>query len=226
MAAGPSAAPAVAQSADGWWAWEGRDQAPRGRTGEARRDGDREDRVVQVYGDRRDDRQDDDWERDRRDRGRWEWDDRRRRQKPRRDRHQKQRRGQGPAFCRNGRGHPVHGIAWCRQKGWSRSHGPRWQQRHVGDVVFGRRDRRVLRRRGTLGERVLRDVLGDIVFRRFERQRRRMRVVAPIEGRWFLPEGPRGPRVLQVRVGRVPLAELTDLDGDRRVDVALFTPMY
>jgi hypothetical protein len=28
--------------------------------------------------------------------------------------------GNGPAFCRSGAGHPVHGWAWCRERGWSR----------------------------------------------------------------------------------------------------------
>jgi hypothetical protein len=28
--------------------------------------------------------------------------------------------GNGPAFCRSGQGHPVHGWAWCRDKGWTR----------------------------------------------------------------------------------------------------------
>ena len=26
--------------------------------------------------------------------------------------------GGGPAFCRSGEGHPVHGRQWCRDKGW------------------------------------------------------------------------------------------------------------
>jgi len=26
--------------------------------------------------------------------------------------------GKGPAFCRSGEGHPVHGRQWCRDKGW------------------------------------------------------------------------------------------------------------
>ncbi len=29
--------------------------------------------------------------------------------------------GNGPAFCRSGAGHPVHGWAWCRERGWSRN---------------------------------------------------------------------------------------------------------
>lgn len=31
---------------------------------------------------------------------------------------EKNRNGNGPAFCRNGQGHPVHGREWCRQRGW------------------------------------------------------------------------------------------------------------
>ena len=27
----------------------------------------------------------------------------------------------GPAFCRSGAGHPVHGWEWCRQRGWDRA---------------------------------------------------------------------------------------------------------
>jgi hypothetical protein len=27
-------------------------------------------------------------------------------------------KGGGPAFCRSGAGHPVHGWEWCRQRGW------------------------------------------------------------------------------------------------------------
>jgi hypothetical protein len=29
--------------------------------------------------------------------------------------------GSGPAFCRSGEGHPVHGWQWCREKGWDRA---------------------------------------------------------------------------------------------------------
>ena len=32
-------------------------------------------------------------------------------------------KGNGPAFCRNGQGHPVHGWQWCEDKGWDRSNG-------------------------------------------------------------------------------------------------------
>jgi len=55
----------------------------------------------------------------------------------------KARNGNGPAFCRNGQGHPVHGWEWCRQKGWgegtSRSaDGRRAVPRDQRQVVSGR----------------------------------------------------------------------------------------
>src|SRR6186713_1357227 len=31
------------------------------------------------------------------------------------------RRGNGPPFCRNGQGHPVHGQEWCERKGWTQA---------------------------------------------------------------------------------------------------------
>ncbi len=30
-------------------------------------------------------------------------------------------KGGGPAFCRSGAGHPVHGWEWCRQRGWDQA---------------------------------------------------------------------------------------------------------
>lgn len=30
----------------------------------------------------------------------------------------KSEKGGGPAFCRSGEGHPVHGWEWCRARGW------------------------------------------------------------------------------------------------------------
>ncbi len=51
---------------------------------------------------------------------------------------EKVKNGNGPAFCRNGQGHPVHGWEWCRQKGWgdasSRADGRRALPRSQRDV--------------------------------------------------------------------------------------------
>lgn len=35
----------------------------------------------------------------------------------------------GPPFCRNGEGHPVHGMEWCRDRGFGGY--------SVGDIIFG-----------------------------------------------------------------------------------------
>lgn len=44
----------------------------------------------------------------------------------------------GPAFCRNGQGHPVHGMRWCRDKGfgndrWDRRDDRRYDDRRYDD---------------------------------------------------------------------------------------------
>ncbi len=56
---------------------------------------------------------------------------------------EKQKNGNGPAFCRNGQGHPVHGLEWCRQRGWDNgtyrsADGRRALPRDQREVVSGR----------------------------------------------------------------------------------------
>ncbi len=94
----------------------------RGRTGEIEREraegrtGDVLSRRGDDHRDRREQRKDRDdrYDRDRR-YGDWEWENRRRRgdvyggNAPRKA---------GPPFCQNGEGHPVHGRAWCLEKGF------------------------------------------------------------------------------------------------------------
>src|SRR5688572_9536330 len=92
-----------------------------------------------------------------------EWEDRERDDRDRDDRRVDDRRGDkagrgaakkgnGPPFCRNGQGHPVHGRAWCERKGWS--------QAGWGDVIYRSRVPRERR----LEQPTLRDILGDVVF--------------------------------------------------------------
>lgn len=50
-------------------------------------------------------------------------------------------KGNGPAFCRSGQGHPVHGWAWCRDKGWTRDAGF-WDRARERDDRARRRDDR------------------------------------------------------------------------------------
>ena len=89
------------------------------------------------------------------------------------------RNGNGPQFCRNGQGHPVHGMAWCREKGWSRG----YSLRNVGwNDVYLRRLRDVARR--DLGRSALQDILGRSVYSRFDTQRSRLGLNGQIVGDW------------------------------------------
>lgn len=125
----------------------------------------------------------------------------------------------GPAFCRTGEGHPVFGMRWCFEKGFVPG-SARWRPSDLGDIVFDPRPRRRADR-GTFGERVLEDILGDIIFGRLVSHRGTLGIDENLEGRWHVPLERDSARVLQVRSGGLPIAELSDLDGDGRVEVTL-----
>ena len=77
--------------------------------------------------------------------------------------------GNGPAFCRSGEGHPVHGWEWCREKGWDRAGANRVDRN--GRVIDrnGRvidRDGRVIDRDGGIIVPDTRDRDGDIAIPR------------------------------------------------------------
>jgi hypothetical protein len=122
------------------------------------------------------------------------------------DRDRGQRRGNGPPFCRNGQGHPVHGMEWCRRKGWSEAG---W-----GNVIF--RDRLPSNR--SVDQPRVRDILGSVILDRLSQHSRLLGASGPIEGRTLMVGG---ASVLQLRAGGIPLAELTDRNGDGRVDLVL-----
>ncbi len=66
-------------------------------------------------------------------------------------------------------------------------------------------------------------LVGKRTYRRLERHADRIGAYGALNARWVRLD--RGARVLQVRAGRVPLAELVDLDRDPRVErVWLNTP--
>ena|SRR5688572_16124879 len=123
-----------------------------------------------------------------------------------RDRAQGERRGNGPPFCRNGEGHPVHGMEWCRRKGWTQAG---WQ-----NVIF----RNPLPSNRRLEQPTVRDILGSVILGRLTDYSRRLGANGPIDGR-ALQVG--DASVLQLRAGGVPLAELTDWDRDGKVDLVL-----
>lgn len=174
-------------------------------------------RADRRYDDRYDDRRYDDRYDDRRYDDRY--DDRRYD-----DRYDDRRRGKkakkGPAFCRNGRGHPVHGRRWCAQKGFGyggAGFAVRWERRYWDDVIFGRRWYRA--GSGRINGRALVNVVGRSAYGRLDLARRRLGGRADLSGRWVRPRG--GTLVLQVRSGSLPIAELSDLNGDGRVDVVV-----
>ncbi len=131
-------------------------------------------------------------------------------------------RGRGkdaPPFCQNGQGHPVHGWKWCAEKGFGRYSGRgSWERIRWEDIIFRtpRRhsDNRMLERGSLL------DILGEVVLGRIETRGRSVAGGAPLSGRWA-PASHKGGRVLQIRAGTIPLAELSDLDGDGRIDAVL-----
>ena len=116
-------------------------------------------------------------------------------------------------------------MRWCYDKGYaSRRYDrrydrrddrrPTWERRTIEDIIFGtpRSDRD--RRRTTLDQRVLGEVLGRSAVRDFSSV-----ASGPLVGRWVQPS--RNVRVLQLRDDRGPLAEMTDYDADGRVYLVL-----
>ena len=213
-----TAGPATAQDTDGWWIPRSIDRgAPSERDGDVRQRGpearpDRDDRwtgdrpgkgngrdKARGQGRRGDDDRDDRWGDDDR------WGEAR----------GERRRGNGPPFCRNGQGHPVHGRDWCREKGWSAGGIGGWLDGGWDDVIFRGEPRRRMEQ-PTLG-----GILGDIVFGRMVDHAERTGRTGPLDGRW-LDLGERGG-VLQIRAGGQPLAELADMDRDGRADVVLLS---
>lgn len=123
------------------------------------------------------------------------------------------RRGNGPPFCRNGQGHPVHGMQWCRDKGWDNGSSLRntgWQ-----DVIL-RRPRDVSQRE--LNRSVLQDVLGQVIYGRIDQQRLRLGMSTPLVGRWI--DASNGS-ILNLFAGGLQVAQILDRNRDGRADVVL-----
>lgn len=210
---------AVAQPADVLAQGRGNGAAKKNANAQAARVNDRwEDRDVRREDprDRNGDGRDDRWEdpRDRNDRDDDDrWYDGRGRDEDYRSINQKN--GKGPAFCRSGAGHPVHGRQWCVNKGFGLGGNSRWDRVRWEDVIFRRPQQRT---NAQMGRDVLSDVLGGVIFGRLDARRRALGVNEPLNGRW-VNDGNRS--VLLVNAGRYPLAELIDGNRDRRVDVVL-----
>lgn len=125
-------------------------------------------------------------------------------------------RGDGPAFCRSGKGHPVWGRQWCIDKGFGLGsfNGMRWGvARGINDIDFRRVDA------GTLTRAVLIDVLGDVVFDRLGLHAITLGATDPLTGVWL--GEPSGSRVLYVTAGDTPIAEIVDTNRDNRAEFLL-----
>lgn len=173
------------------------------QSGRDRAEGSRRGTNIPRQSDRRDDRND---RNDRR------WDDR----DSDSDRYNRGKKN-GPKFCQNGQGHPVHGRDWCRQKGYDlggRGYGV--YDRVDWDDVYMRRGRYDTRREMSRG--VLEDILGRTVYGRFDRQRSRLGYNQPLYGRWVDSDA---GSVLRLLSGSQPIAQIIDRNRDGRADVVL-----
>ena len=182
----------------------------RTRREEDRRERERLERLANERGmvirrnddDRRRDRRDDRYDRrddryDRRDRYD-PWDARRN------DRYDRR----GPAFCRNGEGHPVHGRQWCRNKGFGLGNE---RARDIwGDIIY--RDRRYDNR--MMNQSALERILGSVVLNRFGDYGRTYYGNGSLNGRWLDNRA----TTLQLFIGSTPIARLIDTNRDGRVD--------
>lgn len=121
--------------------------------------------------------------------------------------------GKGPAFCRSGAGHPVHGRQWCVNKGFGLGNS-RWDRGNWDGVIFRQEPRSNI----DIGRSVLGDILGNVIFNRLDARRQYLGVSQPLTGRWVNADG---GSVLLVSAGRTPIAELVDRNRDRRVDLVL-----
>lgn len=154
-----------------------------------------------------------------RDRDRWDDCDDDRRDRDRRDRDRRDndryrdsnRQGSGPPFCRNGQGHPVHGRAWCRQKGWDNAS---LRNTGWGDVIL----RRPRYSQSDLGRSVLMDILGRTVYGRFDSQRSRLGLNSGLTGQW---RDTSSGSVLNLYAGGIQIGQLLDRNRDGRADIVL-----
>lgn len=123
--------------------------------------------------------------------------------------------GEGaPSFCRTGAGHPQWGRQWCLDKGFGlgTENDVRWGRNlDMNDVVFLREPAST-----TLTRAALTAVLGERAVDRLALHAITLGLVEPLVGTWRTDAG--GARVLLVNSGRYPVAEIVDVDRDRRGD--------
>lgn len=123
--------------------------------------------------------------------------------------------GEGaPSFCRSGAGHPQWGRQWCIDKGFGigTRNDIRWGRNlDLNDLVFLSEPTSA-----TLTRAALAAVLGERAVDRLALHAITLGLVDPLVGTWRTD--PAGPRVLLVNSGNYPVAEIVDLDRDKRSD--------
>lgn len=122
-----------------------------------------------------------------------------------------------PAFCRSGEGHPVFGRQWCIDKrfGLGESNGFRWGRTdRITDVAFLQPVTS-----GSVSRDALLSLLGPVAFDRLALHAITLGLSDPLVGRWMVSQEPGAPRVLLVSSGRLPVAEIVDIDQDNRGDM-------
>jgi hypothetical protein len=116
----------------------------------------------------------------------------------------------GPPFCRNGSGHPVHGMAWCYDKGFG---GASWHRGSLGDVIFDRGHERNASRSVT--GRALDQIFGRETTRRAQEYARSEGLRGAVSGRWT------DANTFELAMDGTPFARLTDRNRNGRVDATM-----
>jgi hypothetical protein len=125
----------------------------------------------------------------------------------------------GPAFCRNGRGHPVHGWRWCVEKGWVAGGHVRTARLRWDRVRWGHVRLYAPRGSGRIEWLPASAILDVRVVQRLHRQAARLglrgSLVARVSrDRW-------GGVSVEIRSGRLVFAEILDRNRDGRADLIL-----
>lgn len=127
-------------------------------------------------------------------------------------------RGNAPAFCRSGAGHPVWGRQWCLDKGFGlgTDNNIRWGRLVEPTSVYLQPAPVQTSLTTAIAAEVLRSVLGASTFDRLALHALTLGYSDPLAGRWI--GEPTGPRTLLVSSGPYPVAEIVDTNRDNRAD--------
>jgi hypothetical protein len=72
---------------------------------------------------------------------------------------------------------------------------------------------------GSVTRDALLSLLGPIAFDRLALHAITLGLSEPLAARWMVSQEPGAPRVLRVSSGRLPVAEVVDIDQDNRADM-------